>query len=133
LYALINRLQLDGLLAADEGKQERDVALQQARRCQELARQRFARSYDFFDAVMPADAQVAVYLLENTLADRSVDELVKLYRDAADSVPASSRQFDSVVRQLKLFADFLTLRQHDRDELCVDTLSKVAEQLLQKV
>lgn len=132
LYALINRLQLDGLLATDANKQETLMALQQARRCQELARQRFARSYDFFDAVMPADAQVAVHLLENTLADRSVEELVKLYRDAADSVPASSRQFDSVVRQLKLFADFLTLRQHDRDKVCAETLSRVVEQLMQK-
>ncbi|WGZ94183.1 MAG: CHAT domain-containing protein [Candidatus Thiothrix putei] len=132
LYALLNGLQLDALLTTDAQQPEAVLALQHARRCQELARQRFARSYDFFDAVIPVDAQLAIYLLENTLADQPVKALVKLYQDAAAPVPTSSRQFDSVVRQLQLIADFLPLQQRDNGDRCVQTLRDVAERLAQQ-
>lgn len=132
-YAMINRLQLDGLLLGDaDGDECRNLG-QQASRCLELTRKRFAHSYDFFDAVMPVDAQVAVHLLIRPLAVPRIGALANLYRDAVRSVHSSDRQFDSVVRQLKLFAELLPARKGVGDRELARVLAEAVMALEQEV
>ncbi len=103
-YAALNRLMLDAVLGLPD--KEGDAAIALASRCEEAARERFARSHDFFDAIMPADAQLTVYLLEGALNDERVSKAIAAYRDAAEGVPAASRQWNSVLSQLQLLAEF---------------------------
>jgi hypothetical protein len=80
-----------------------------AGRCEAAARRRFPLRYDFWDAVMVADARLATDLLEGRLAD-SEHELVRAYREAIEQVPRSARELDSVLGQLRLLGRFLRLR-----------------------
>ncbi len=111
-YSIINELQLDGLLGSTVPVQELE---KRARHCQEVARRRFAETYGFFDAVMAADAEVAIRLIDGSLA-KSVEELKRIYEEAVTQVPTGARQFDSVVRQLRLMGDWLEARSRDSQE-----------------
>ncbi|VVN05274.1 hypothetical protein PS662_03563 [Pseudomonas fluorescens] len=111
-YGRINRLQLDALL----GVVHPDLG--EVLRCQTAARGRFQKGYDFFDAVMSADAAVADWLLTGNLpqhpgavAAEPAKVLCDLYWDALQGQRPSERQFDSVVRQLNFLASFLELRK----------------------
>ena len=90
---------------ADEAAQ--GVALTQ--RCAEIARTRFARSGAFFDAIMPADAQLAAGLLRGSIVDEE-QALIAAYTEAGQEVPHSARQFDSVLKQLRFLGELLALR-----------------------
>ncbi|UVJ41798.1 CHAT domain-containing protein [Pseudomonas sp. LS1212] len=129
-YARINRLQLDALLGNVHADPS-DVV-----RCQTAARVRFQNGFDFFDAVMSADAAVAGWLLTGNLpqakgvvADNEVAGLCNLYWDALQGQRASVRQFDSVVKQLGLLASFLSLRGGKGDLHKAQTLESLAEAL----
>ena len=100
-YAMINRLQHDALL----GEEDRAGRIALAQQCKAAAEMRFAGSYNFFDAVMAVDAQVAERLLNGTLISAS-DELVKEFKEAFSKVPGSERMRDSVLKQLHLMGDF---------------------------
>ena len=100
-YAMINRLQYDALL----GEEDRAGRIALAQQCKAAAEMRFAGSYNFFDAVMAVDAQVAERLLNGTLISAS-DELVKEFKEAFSKVPGSERMRDSVLKQLHLMGDF---------------------------
>jgi CHAT domain-containing protein/pimeloyl-ACP methyl ester carboxylesterase len=126
-YPVLNRLQLDGLVG-DSHSNTRTQLVQIARRCAEMARRRFVTSYDFFDAVMVADAELAIRMIEGALPD-SADDLAEAYRDALANVPASARQFDSVVKQLQLLAGFYRLRGARVDKQCAEALMNVAQSL----
>lgn len=105
-YPLLNRLQLEGLLRLNRDDQEalaksRSLALQ----AQDIARQRFQSSYFFFDAVMVADAAVALFLMQDVQADdTAVDQLVAAYREAIKQTPNSAREHSSVVEQLRFLS-----------------------------
>jgi CHAT domain-containing protein len=103
-YPLLNRLQLEGLLGEvqDKGAQEHYALL--AEQAKEVARQRFHESYEFFDAVMVADAEVALYLTRTACTDEDVDMLVTAYREAMKKVPNSARELGSVIEQLRFLA-----------------------------
>jgi hypothetical protein len=126
-HPALNRLQLEGLLQ-DFSRADSGGLIQLARRCADLARQRFASSYDFYDAVMTADAELAIRMIDGTLKD-STKELAQAYRDAVVSVLTSARQFDSVVRQLELLAQFYSLRGRGDDVLSATALRKMAHEL----
>ncbi|ENO87204.1 CHAT domain-containing protein [Thauera linaloolentis] len=113
-YACINRLQLDAVLG------ETGAGGADATRCADAARARFGRSFDFWDAVMAADAVVAHWLAGGELPGeprgrKLAAALSQDYRDTLDKVAASPRDLDSVFAQLRLLADFLRLRGSKAD------------------
>jgi CHAT domain-containing protein len=124
-YAGLNRLQLDGLVGdfADSAQVEDRVAL--SRRYADVARQLFGETLDFFDAIMPADALLAEVLLRNQLA-RAREQVLRAYLDAGQAVPRTSRQFDSVVKQLRLLADFVRARKRAGDAQAAEVLTAIA-------
>ena len=126
-YPVLNWLQLNGLLG-DFDPDTKDQLLQWAEYAAKRARQRFAGSYDFFDAVMPADAELAIRMIERTLAT-SADTLAKAYHDAVADVPSNARQFDSVVQELRLLARFYKLRGLQGDLQSAAALLEVAHKL----
>ncbi|MGQ0593949.1 MAG: CHAT domain-containing protein [Gammaproteobacteria bacterium] len=126
-YPVLNWLQLNGLLG-DFDPDTKDQLIQWAEYAAKRARQRFAGSYDFFDAVMPADAELAMRMIERTLAS-SADTLTKAYHDTVADVPSNARQFDSVVQQLQLLARFYTLRGSRDDSQSAATLLEVAHKI----
>ncbi len=126
-YPVLNRLQLDGLLGGfDDAAKAQRIDL--ARRSADAARRRFAESYDFWHAVMPADAELAIRMLDENLAG-SAFELTKTYHNAVADVPRSARKFDSVITQLQLLAGFYTLRGSRQDSDSAAALREVAHQL----
>ena len=104
-YTVINGLQFAGLTGSADVAN--DIGL--AERCQKLARQRFAVTGDFFDAIGPADALLAVRLLDGTLG-QAADEVARTYREAGEGVSSSARQFNSVVSHLRTLADLVRVR-----------------------
>jgi hypothetical protein len=124
---VLNRLQLDGLLGDVHAARQTELT-QLANRCKGIARERFTISYDFFDAVMVADAELAIRMIESTLAG-SADTLAETYCDAVAGVPRSARQFDSVVKQLLLLAGCYRLRGSGDDKKCAEALEGVAQRL----
>ncbi|MEZ5477546.1 MAG: CHAT domain-containing protein [Thiolinea sp.] len=113
-YATINRLQLDGLL-----REPLDQHLALAEKAQAAARRKFGDSLQFFDALMVADAEIALYLLDadafkvrlpEKYSDLPQDYLMKLYKDAFNSLSYSSSEFDSVTKQLDCLVTFLNMR-----------------------
>jgi CHAT domain-containing protein/tetratricopeptide (TPR) repeat protein len=118
-YAMLNRLQLDALLAPDSSG---DQVSELAARCKAAARNRFKEGYDFWDAVMVADAELTIRLADGAITDALLDE----YLDAAREVPRSQRQWQSVVRQLRFVAKIL--RSHG-DATQAKSLERVASSL----
>jgi hypothetical protein len=100
-YAMINRLQFDALL----GEEDRAGRIKLTQHCKSAAEKRFVGSYNFFDAVMAIDAQVAERLLNGTL-DSATNELVEGFKEAFFKVPGSERMRNSVIKQLQLMGDF---------------------------
>ena len=105
-YARINRLQLDAVLG-DAPVGEADASI-----CAAAARARFERRFDFWDAVMAADATLAGWLAGGTLPEgrSAVEVLSQAYRDTLETVAASPRELDSTFAQLGLLAEFLLLQ-----------------------
>src|SRR5881296_784767 len=85
------------------------------------ARAAFVQSLDFFDAVMPADAELARAMIQDTVVADGTS-LENAYRDAVDQVPSSARKLDSTVTQLLLLADFVRCRRRDGDADVAATL-----------
>lgn len=125
-YSTLNRLQLDGLLG-EVDSDTRPQLVELAKRCAEVARRRFGDSYDFFDAVMVADADLAIWMIQGKTGGAS--DLSQAYRDAVAQVPRSDRQFDSVARQLELLARFYRLRGEEHDSGRAEVLTQVAASL----
>lgn len=108
-YGLINRLQLDALLGNEAAVDAGLIA-----KCQDAARSRFDRTWEFFDAIKPVDASLALWLADTgSLGPDPGAALKSLYRDAVHQLYRSALEFDSVVAQLNLLADFLRCREAD--------------------
>ncbi|MEZ5449275.1 MAG: CHAT domain-containing protein [Thiolinea sp.] len=120
-YAMVNRLQLDGILGLPLDNQ-----IQLAEKAQVAARQQFTGSYDFFDAVMLGDAAVAIFLLNVDKLQRekpeqlAEDVLIQIYRNCISEVSHSSRQINSAIQQLEYLALFLRNRAGDASSKQVD-------------
>jgi hypothetical protein len=76
-------------------------------RCGRAARARFEHTYDFFDAVMSADAELALWLHSG---EKSADGLADTYRDAIKGVTATARELDSVTAQIRILGELLKCR-----------------------
>ena len=124
LYTAINRLQFAALTGASDAAN----GIRLAETCQTVARQRFAASGDFFDAIGPADALLAIRLLDGRLVG-SVDEIARTYREAAQGVSSSLRQFNSVVSHLRMLADLVRARAVSGDDRLEAALHELASGL----
>ncbi|MGA7178506.1 MAG: CHAT domain-containing protein [Thiobacillaceae bacterium] len=122
-YNTLNVLALARLSAVLGEADEKAAAL--ALRCGEQARRKFVSSKDFWDAVMSADAALTAWLLGMHLDD-PLKNLKGRYEDAVALVPQSSRQWDSVVKQWRLLADFLKLKGEGTEQ--ADVLNSLADQ-----
>ena len=105
-YARINRLQLDAVLG------ETPAGEVDASACAAAARARFEQRFEFWDAVMAADATLAGWLGGAELPEGrgAVEVLSQAYRDTLETVAASPRELDSAFAQIGLLADFLLLQ-----------------------
>ena len=123
-YGLINRLQLDALLGDEAAVDAGLIA-----KCQDAARSRFDRTWEFFDAIKPVDASLALWLADTgSLGPDPGAELKSLYRDAVHQLYRSALEFDSVVTQLNLLADFLRCRDAGDPRCAVlDALARLPE------
>jgi CHAT domain-containing protein len=99
-YLATNYLQLAALTGMSDPAAEAVAA-----RAAELATAEFVHNPEFFTAIIPVDAQFTVAWLNGRLAAEAAS-LVQSYRAAAQLVPASTRKWDSVTRQLKLLGEF---------------------------
>ena len=127
-YARINRLQLDAVLGvASAGEAD-------ASACAASARVRFERHFEFWDAVMAADAELAGWLGGGALRKdgSAVEVLSEPYRDTLETVAASPRERDSVFAQLGLLADFLRLQGGKERAAQAKVLEEVIETLRSK-
>ncbi len=113
-YCTLNALPLAWL--ADTLNQSPELSASIARQCGDQARKRFASSKDFWDAVMSVDAEMTAWLLGSTLEEAGPETppaltpmqiLQTRYENAVQSLPKSARQWDSVVKQWRLLADFI--------------------------
>jgi len=101
-YCALNRLAIDALLGRSD-----DAAL--TARAAAVARANFRASRDYWDAMMPADAQLTEALFSGALEDpaqsaAAVAQVVDGYRQARASVIEDARSWDSVLRQIGIVA-----------------------------
>lgn len=107
-YCAQNRLALQAVLG-NTGPEEAALALQAG----EMARQRYARSRDYFDLIMAADGVLIARLIDRSLLARPADaerEILGCYRDIREQLPETERKLDSVLTQIRLLATFVKKR-----------------------
>jgi hypothetical protein len=107
-YCAQNRLALQAVLGNTK-LEEAALALQAG----EIARQRYARSRDYFDLIMAADGVLIARLIDGGLRDRPDDaerEILGCYRDIREQLPETERKLDSVLTQIRLLATFIEKR-----------------------
>ncbi len=106
-----------------------------ARRVAGEARARFANSRQYWDALLPADARLALALTGRQLdavfapgnvVDRELDEIADGYRQARSSVIELDKSWDSIITQIELLKVFA--RPLGRAELA-DNLALLLERL----
>ena len=112
-YNAINHLQLAAILGVDT-EDERIRLGVIAQYAIDTVTAKAKKGLDFFDAVMPVDAELSLVLLEGQLGNE-VERLVEKYKGVISSLPSSVRVVDSVVKQLKMLATFLDRLNHQRD------------------
>ena len=100
-YNYLNRLQIDALLDT-EADYSKDSAT-----CDSAAQTRFGRTFDFFDAVMSADARLACWL---HTAEGSARDLACNYLEAIRGITVTPRELDSVTAQIRILGDLLKCR-----------------------
>jgi ribosomal protein S15P/S13E len=85
-----------------------EVFTRDALACQAVARERFSRHYRFWDAVMAADAELAIALAWKDVSDPATQQaLIESYSHAIHQVTRSDRQINSVITQIELLASYL--------------------------
>jgi CHAT domain-containing protein/pimeloyl-ACP methyl ester carboxylesterase len=119
-YAMINRLHLDALL--DMAPQDFATSVEQ---CQAAARRRFGKSFNFWDGVMTADAELAGWLACGKYSDDEVASaaaiLAGAYWSEVKILGPEPRQFESVVRQIDFLADLFAERLKSKGALAGDS------------
>ncbi|WP_300449726.1 CHAT domain-containing protein [Accumulibacter sp.] len=115
-YNVLNRLAIAALLGpANEA--ERLASVDLARRCLQAAGEAYARSGDFWDAIMCPESLLVERLLDGRLSETgdagqaAFDELARAYDEALAGLPATPKKLDSVVTQLRLLSTFCAARQ----------------------
>lgn len=127
-YQVLNRLQLDWLIAA-RPRQDWRAAIALAERAAADARAAFGRSWAFFDAIGPADAALTIWLLGG-LPQATADSLLAIYRQATVRVSSARREFEAVLGQLRLLGRCLQLRAAEGDAARAKLLAELAERVL---
>ncbi|WP_374475164.1 CHAT domain-containing protein [Zoogloea sp.] len=112
-YNYLNRLQIDALLDT-EADYSKDAAS-----CDDAAQTRFGRTFDFFDAVMSADARLACWL---HTAEGSARELACNYLEAVRGITVTPRELDSVTAQIRILGDLLKCRGDTDRARLLDTV-----------
>ncbi|MDT3672457.1 MAG: CHAT domain-containing protein [Aromatoleum sp.] len=126
--ATTKRLQFDWLLLADEADDARKHLAALATRNADAAHRRFSGSDDFLDAMKPADAEFTLRLVAG-LRDRDVDDLERIYRDAAGQMLQGAHRFDAAAKEIGLLARFAALRGRRGDAALAARLDKLAARL----
>lgn len=127
-YQVLNRLQLDWLIAA-RPRQDGRAAIALAERAAADARAAFGRSWAFFDAVGAADAALTIWLLGG-MPQATADSLLAIYRQATSRVSSARREFEAVLGQLRLLGRCLQLRAAEGDAARAKLLAELAEHVL---
>ncbi len=119
-YNYLNRLQLDALLETQADYEANALA------CQRAAQMRFERTFEFFDAVMSADAQLACWL---HTGNGTADTLAGHYRNAMKDVTVTPRELDSVTAQIRILGTLLKCRNAPGDAERARELDAVIDKL----
>ena len=106
-YNTLNYLQY-GSFVGLTGKENRKADIHLALLCADVARKNYKESGDFFDAVMPVDAEVTAWLL-GYKGQRTHAYFTKSYLSSIENIPASDRQMDSVIKNLRVLAKILSI------------------------
>jgi hypothetical protein len=116
-YNCQNRLALQAILGIASSE---DAQL--AMRAGEIAADRYARSRDYFDAIMLADGWLIARLIDGSLQKpnakgaRAVEqEIVEHYQSVRAKLPETARWFDSALSQIKLLAHFYQVREESQE------------------
>jgi hypothetical protein len=121
-YNTLNALSLAWLAGTLKENENAQLALQ----CGEQARQKFATSRDFWDAVMCGDAELTAWLMgEKNPSITAAVHLHQVYEQAVAKLPQSAREWDSVVDQWRLLVRFLKLRNAKDDKIRIEVLEQL--------
>lgn len=104
-YPLINRLQLAIIL----NQIPTATCIELLDRAHTVVRSQFAETHEFFDAVMSADIDITRLLASQEQLDQNHEDIIKLYKDATQDVATTSGNFNSVVRQLRILAQLMSV------------------------
>ncbi|MFZ1571018.1 MAG: CHAT domain-containing protein [Thiolinea sp.] len=129
-YPLINRLQLTAVLNQIDPLKFFELL----DRAHTAVRAQFLESNDFFDAAMSADIDITRFLANEEITHSHAD-FIQLYVEAIRDVATTARNFNSVVQQLRILAQLLSvaakhLHQTNNKRL---ELSQKKVEILQKV
>ncbi|MQM32758.1 MAG: hypothetical protein CRU78_20625, partial [Candidatus Accumulibacter phosphatis] len=148
-YNALNRLAIEALLvpADDERREEGNAAnadieaIALARYCRSAARDAYARSADFWDAMREPESLLVEHLLDaglmhsGAVGQLAFDEVTRAFQETLSSLCLKPKQLDSVVAQICLFSRFCdarSLSHGDGDggwQLAADRLIALAERL----
>jgi hypothetical protein len=109
-YPALNWLALKSL----SGRFADGIAI--CRRCAQIANEQFARSGNFWCAVMAPEAALVESLCDGTLSgsgaavERRLDEIAQAYSDALATIPVAPKELDSMAQQLRLLALFFAAK-----------------------
>ncbi len=127
-YNTLNYLQFGYLADSLESKEsEKNISL--AHYCAETARRNYEKTGSFWDAVMPADAEITAWLLGAPVGKDAFEYLKQFYNDSLKDVPAVNRYMDSVATNLCLLSKFIGLRKQSGDITRSKVLKRLADEL----
>jgi CHAT domain-containing protein len=106
-----------------------------ARQCGDVARERFASSKEFWDAVLSVDALMTAWLLGSPLETGATGAaalapelfLQQRYEEVVETLPSSARQWDSIVGQWRLLAALIGASGRKNSAAIAATLSALAD------
>ncbi|MBI1398371.1 MAG: CHAT domain-containing protein [Betaproteobacteria bacterium] len=141
-YIALNVVALETVLDAGRrrgGADDEAARLAEVRQCRTTAWSAYRINPDFWNAVMPADADVVEALVKGELGlagdpgDRVLDAIRNTYAAALSGARATPRELDSVVRQLCLLSLFYRVRSigpagraRDHADLAARTSARLA-------
>jgi len=148
-YNALNRLAIEALLVPADGERREEgnaanadsEAIALARYCRSAARDAYARSADFWDAMREPESLLVEHLLDARLmhsgavGQLAFDEVTRAFQETLSSLCLKPKQLDSVVAQICLFSRFCDARSLSHDhgdggwQLAADRLIALAERL----
>jgi CHAT domain-containing protein len=148
-YNALNRLAIEALLVPADGERREEgnaanadtEAIALARYCRSAARDAYARSADFWDAMREPESLLVEHLLDaglmhsGAVGQLAFDEVTRAFQETLSSLCLKPKQLDSVVAQICLFSRFCdarSLSHGDGDggwQLAADRLIALAERL----